>query len=123
MTSSALILFAHGARFPEWADTLHRLCAAVRTRLPGARVEPAFLEFMTPSLPDCVNTLVNEGYGRIVVVPMFLAQGGHLKEDLPKLLDELRKAYPQATFELTGPIGEAEAVIKAMAAHVSTLVA
>ena len=54
---------------------------------------------------------------------MFLAQGGHLKEDLPKLLDELRLAHPQVTFELTGPIGEAEAVIQAMAAHVSTLVA
>ena len=123
MTSNALILFAHGARFPEWADTLHRLCAAVRTRLPAGRVAPAFLEFMAPSLPDCVGTLVAEGFRRIVVVPMFLAQGGHLKEDLPKLLDELRLAHPQVTFELTGPIGEAEAVIQAMAAHVSTLVA
>ena len=123
MTSNALILFAHGARFPEWADTLHRLCAAVRTRMPAVRVEPAFLEFMAPSLPDCVGTLVAEGFRRIVVVPMFLAQGGHLKEDLPKLLDELRLAHPQVTFELTGPIGEAEAVIQAMAAHVSTLVA
>ena len=123
MTSNALILFAHGARFPEWAETLHRLCAAVRTRLPAARVEPAFLEFMAPSLQDCTESLIAEGFGRIVVVPMFLAQGGHLKEDLPKLLDELRQAHPGVVFELTGPIGEAEAVIQAMAAHVSTLVA
>ena len=123
MTSNALILFAHGARFPEWADTLHRLCAAVRALMPAVRVEPAFLEFMAPSLPDCVGALVDEGFQRIVVVPMFLAQGGHLKEDLPKLLDELRLAHPQVTFELTGPIGEAEAVIQAMATHVSTLVA
>lgn len=121
MTKTALILFAHGARHPEWAETLNRLCRAVRARLSDARVEPAYLEFMAPSLEDCAAGLIAEGFARIVVIPMFLAQGGHLKEDLPKILAGLRTAHPQVSFELTGPIGEAEAVVQAMAAHVVTL--
>jgi sirohydrochlorin cobaltochelatase len=121
MTQTALILFAHGARFPEWASTLNRVCDAVRTQMSGSRVEPAFLEFMAPTLKECATKLVAEGFQRLVVVPMFLAQGGHLKEDLPKLLDELRHEYPRITFELSGPIGEAESVVQAMAQHVLTL--
>lgn len=122
MTSTALILFAHGARFPEWADTLHRVCQAVRNRSPETRVEPAFLEFMEPSLRGCAESLIAEGFQRIVVVPVFLAQGGHLKEDLPKLLEALRQDYPQVTLDLTGPIGEAESVVQAMAAHVHSFI-
>lgn len=122
MAETALILFAHGARFPEWAMTLNRVCQAVRGRVPDIRVEPAFLEFMSPSLQDCAESLIAEGFERIVVVPMFLAQGGHLKEDLPKLLDVLRRDHPQVTFSLTGPIGEAESVVQAMAAHVESCI-
>ena len=121
MAATALILFAHGARFPEWAMTLNRVCEAVRARMPEARVEPAFLEFMAPTLQDCAKSLIADGFERIVVVPMFLAQGGHLKEDLPKLLEALRGEYPGISFDLTGPIGEAESVVQAMAAHVQSL--
>ena len=121
MEKKALILFAHGSRDPEWSVTLDRICRSIRESSPETRVEPAFLEFTAPSLPESVGRLIGEGYGRIVVVPVFLARGGHLKQDLPILMDELRQRYPGAVFELTAAIGEAESVIQAVAAHVLTL--
>lgn len=121
MQKTALILFAHGARDPVWASPLNRVCAEVRAHALGVRVEQAFLEFMSPSLPNCVESLVGEGFNKLVVIPMFLAQGGHLKRDLPLLLESLRTRYPSAAIELSGAIGEVESVVQAMAAHALTL--
>jgi sirohydrochlorin cobaltochelatase len=121
MSNIALVLFAHGARDPEWASPMRRVCAAVRAQAPDLRVELAFLEFMAPNLRDSVESLVGDGFERIVVLPMFIAQGGHLKRDVPLLLEELRQLHPQTRFELASAVGEAEAVVQAMAAHVLAL--
>jgi len=118
MSKTALILFAHGSRDPEWASPLKRVRAAVIEGAPDLRVELAFLEFLAPSLQDCASTMVSEGFDRIVVVPMFIAQGGHLKNDLPLIIDELRTRFPHVAFEMPGPVGEAESVVQAMAAYV-----
>jgi len=112
---TALILFAHGARDPEWASPMRRVQAVLRGRVPDTPVELAFLEFMTPSLADCVADVVAAGAGRIVVLPMFIARGGHLKRELPEMLAALRSTYPEVDFSLGNAIGEHEVVVQAMA--------
>lgn len=113
--TTAIILFAHGARDPEWANPLRRVQAAIRQRANDVTVELAFLEFMAPTLPECVAALVNRGAAEIVVLPMFIAQGGHLKREVPEMLALLRSTYPEVRFSLGGAIGENEIVIQAMA--------
>lgn len=113
--STGLILFAHGSRDPAWADPLRRVQAEIVARVPQQRVELAFLEWMAPTLSECVGRLHDTGVTRAIVVPMFIAQGGHLKNDLPKLLQELRCTYPEMTLSLTPAIGEIASVIEAMA--------
>jgi len=117
MPKTALILFAHGARDPDWASPLHRVKEAINAQVPGMRVELAFLELMKPKLQECAASLSSDGFERIVILPMFIAQGGHIKKDTPLILDELRQTYPTVTFELAGPVGEAENIIQAIAAH------
>lgn len=112
---TALILFAHGARDPEWAEPMRRVQAAIRRQQPDVPVELAFLEFMAPTLPDCIAALVAGGARKIVVMPMFIARGGHLKRDVPELLEKLRSAHPEVQFSLGGVIGEQEIVVQAMA--------
>ena len=113
--TTALVLFAHGARDPEWANPMRRVQAEIRQRLPGVTVELAFLEFMAPTLLECVNGVIAQGARKIVVLPMFIAQGGHLKRDVPELLDQLRGQHPGVEFLLSGAIGENEIVVQAMA--------
>jgi sirohydrochlorin cobaltochelatase len=113
--TTALILFAHGARDPEWANPMRRVQAVIRQRVDSVPVELAFLEFMVPTLPECAATLVAAGATNILVVPMFIAQGGHLKRDVPEMLALLRSTHPEVRFSLCGAIGEEEMVIKAMA--------
>jgi len=114
---TALILFAHGARDPEWANPMRRVQATLREQSPSLRVELAFLEFMSPDLERCAATLAGENFDTVIVVPMFIAQGGHLKNDVPLLMDRLRAAHPDVRFVLSPPVGETEPVVRAMAGY------
>lgn len=113
--TTALILFAHGARDPEWANPMRRVQAVVRQRISTVPVELAFLEFMAPTLPERAAELIAQGADKIVVLPMFIARGGHLKKETPEMIDILRLTYPQVEFSLGNAIGEHEMVVQAMA--------
>lgn len=119
--STALILFAHGARDPEWAQPMRHIQSLLKERQTGTEVELAFLEFMQPTLAECVAERVRAGATKICVVPMFIAQGGHLKRELPEIVEGLRSDYPAVDFVLTGPIGVQAPVMQAMAETALTL--
>ena len=111
---SALVLFAHGARDAQWSDPFHAMQKAVAARRPDLTVELAFLEIMQPSLADCVASLAGDAHQRIVVAPLFLAQGGHLKKDLPRLLKELEAKHPKCEISVLPPIGEVTELLDAI---------
>ncbi len=111
----AILLFAHGARNPEWARPIHAVRDAIRHREPGIPVEAAFLEFISPSLPDAVDELQKMGCDEILIVPMFMAQTGHTQRDLPVLLDQLRMRHPTLKLRVVAPIGEVQSVVEAIA--------
>jgi sirohydrochlorin cobaltochelatase len=113
--TTALILFAHGARDPEWANPMRRVQAAIRQRMTNVPVELAFLEFMAPTLPERASELIAQGADKIVVMPMFIARGGHLKKETPEMIAALRIAFPNVEFSLGNAIGEHELVVQAMA--------
>jgi sirohydrochlorin cobaltochelatase len=114
MSKRALILFAHGARAASWAAPFERLRDLTQAREPDVRVELAFLELMSPRLPDVVAALIAEGISDLTVVPVFLGQGGHVLRDLPLMLDELRAAHPQAAIKVVEAAGENAAVLNAL---------
>ncbi len=70
---------------------------------------------MEPTLESAMAGLAAEGIRRITVVPLFLAQGGHLKEDLPRLLDDIRRHHPALRIEVTTAIGDSEDLTNAIA--------
>jgi sirohydrochlorin cobaltochelatase len=114
MGGRALVLFAHGARSASWAAPFERLRDMVAARAPDANVSLAFLELMSPRLPEQVATLVAHGVDDVTIVPVFLGQGGHVLRDLPLILDEMRLAHPGVTIRAVGAVGEDPAVLRAM---------
>lgn len=112
---TAVILFGHGARDPEWARPMQRVQERMVERRPGLAVALAFMEFLSPNLDQAAENLVAGGASAIIVVPVFLAQGGHLKRDVPAWVEGLRQRYPACRIELAGAVGEAPEVVSAIA--------
>jgi sirohydrochlorin cobaltochelatase len=113
-----LILFAHGARDPEWARPFEAIRDRVRARRPEFPVELAFLEFMQPDLETAVKTIAAKGVAAITVFPLFMAQGGHLKHDVPVLIERLRAAHPGLPIALQSAVGDVPEILDAIAAWV-----
>ena len=112
---TGLLLFAHGARDPNWARPFQAVAARVRAARPGVPVELAFLEFMAPDIATAGRSLADAGCTAVAVVPLFLGAGGHVRKDLPVLVEQLRADHPQATWTLSPAVGELDPVIEAMA--------
>ena len=103
---SALVLFAHGSRDPKWAEPFKAIQALIRAQAPDIPVELAFLELMQPGIQECLSVLAKQGVKRISVVPIFLAAGRHLREDLPALIDPIQKQFPDLEIIVSTPIGD-----------------
>jgi sirohydrochlorin cobaltochelatase len=112
-----IVMFAHGARDPRWAEPFLRIAEQVRAAAPGTPVELAYLDFMTPDLRGAIHRLVACGVERIRVVPLFFGPGGHLRTDVPNLIAEETAAHPRLVIELAPAAGEDPGVVAAIAAY------
>ncbi len=115
MPPIGLVLFAHGARDPRWREPFERLESKVRAMRPDLVVSLAFLETMQPSLGEAVDGLVAQGCVAIRIVPLFLGQGGHVREDLPAMVERVRSRHPGIALEMRQAVGEDEAVLAQIA--------
>lgn len=113
---AGIVLFAHGSRDPEWARPFESLAAELSKKHV---VRLAYLELMQPPLEHAIASLADAGVNSIRIVPIFLAQGGHVKEDLPRLVSTARKAYPNVDITLEKAIGERPQVLAAIARAIS----
>jgi len=112
---TAIILYAHGARDARWAVPFERLRERVSALEPGRTILLAYLEHLSPDLPEACRQAVDEGAQRVRVVPLFFGRGGHLRDDLPKQLEVARHAAPGLTIEVTEAAGENDRVLDALA--------
>ena len=110
-----IVLFAHGARDPEWARPFEAMRELVRASRPEYRIELAYLEAIAPTLEEAIAALVQEGALAVTVFPLFLAQGGHLKHDLPRMLEDIRAAHPRIPICLESAIGDSPELRQAIA--------
>ncbi len=110
-----VLLFAHGARDPRWAEPFEAVAARVRAADASLQVRLAYLELMAPTLQEAGRDLALAGCDRVEIVPLFLGAGGHVRKDLPELQRDLEAAHPLVQWRVRQAIGELEPVIAAMA--------
>lgn len=113
-----IVLFAHGARSAAWAEPFKKLQNILATQEENTVVVNAYLEFMTPDLASAIQQIVDvQGCNHITVIPVFLAQGGHVLNDLAALMASLRQSYPLVKFYQGGALGEDEIVLNAISEY------
>ncbi len=106
MAGEMLVLFAHGSRDPRWRAPFERLLGAVADRAGRQRVGLAFMEFCTPTLTEVAMAAVARGVTRIRLLPLFLAGGAHVAQDIPGIVAAVRAEHPGLTVEVLPPVGE-----------------
>jgi sirohydrochlorin cobaltochelatase len=114
-TRRGVLLVAHGSREAGWAAPFERVRARIAAQ--GVPVALAYLERMPPDIDGAAAMLAQQGCRFAVVVPLFLGEGGHVREDLPRLVAAAHAAHPQIELTLAPAIGEAAAVQDAIAAE------
>ena len=89
-----LIIAAHGTRDADGVAVCRALVDRVRSMLPGRRVTLGFVELAEPTIAEAVREALDgreiTGDTDAVVVPLMLATGGHVREDIPEAFDEGR---------------------------------
>jgi sirohydrochlorin cobaltochelatase len=115
MSADGLILFAHGARDPAWARPFEAVAQQVRAQRPALHLQLAYLERMQPDLPTAAAALAQAGCKHVAIVPLFLGSGGHVRQDLPLLVEAARQQHPGTQWTLHGAVGETPVVLQALA--------
>ena len=103
---TGLILLAHGSRDALWRQPIEAVHQQVQAMRPDLPCICAYLDACAPDLPAATQTLIAKGVKHLIVLPLFLGTGKHAREDIPRLLDELRRQHPGCRFDLQTAAGE-----------------
>jgi sirohydrochlorin cobaltochelatase len=118
MALHGIVLFGHGARDPRWKEPFSRLADKLRAGYGDAGpVSLAFLELMEPDLGSAVAEQVALGCSAVTVVPVFFGQGGHVRRDLPAVIEVCRAAHPGVLISCSTAVGEDDSVLEAVALY------
>jgi sirohydrochlorin ferrochelatase len=80
---ATLLVAAHGTRSAAGSATTHALMTALAAHRPDVPVALCFLDVATPSLAQQLDSLAGQP---VVVVPLLLSAGYHVRTDIPAVV-------------------------------------
>jgi len=92
MSMNGVMICGHGSRDPRAVAEFRALVEAIDRRLPHLPVESGFLEFARPVLREGLDRLRARGVDRVLAVPGMLFAAGHVKNDVPSVLNDYAAA-------------------------------
>ena len=94
-------------RTPEtdpYQSGLEAVAAQLRAKLGEVLFAVAYNEFCAPTLEESVEELIKKGATHITVVTtMFTPGGSHSEVEIPEILEQLRKQYPDIVLRYAWP--------------------
>lgn len=107
---TGVILISHGSKRGSGNNGLFQVADMLRAMKRWDIVEAAFLQLAEPGFPEVVKRTVESGVNRIVVMPLLLFKGNHVYKDIPEMIEEAKKTYPQVEFVYSSNIGADERI-------------
>lgn len=102
---TAVLIVAHGSRVNETEATMETIRSYVQEELGLELVMEAYMEFRRTNIAAGVEKLIEQGADEIVIVPYFLFEGIHIREDIPNEIREMQKKYPHVTLRFGRTLG------------------
>jgi sirohydrochlorin cobaltochelatase len=106
----SVIIIGHGSRDKEAQEQFFEVVDMVKEEL-GEKVYGAFMELAEPGFCEIVEKVIEEGSREITVFPLFLFPGIHIKEDIPGMIENLRKKYSDVIIDFKSPIGAGKQLV------------
>lgn len=101
----AVLLVGHGSRRKEANEALVTLCELVSGKDRKTIIAHGFLQLADPGLPEALAELDGQGVDEVTVVPVFLYEGVHIKEDIPEILAREAAKRPNMRLVLAPVLG------------------
>ena len=101
----AILLIGHGTRRAVGVAEFRDLTAKLQEALPDRICQGAFLELVEPSIPSALASLRRQGVREITAIPTLLMAAGHVKNDIPALLNAFTAKYPEMTITFGAELG------------------
>ncbi len=113
-SKSAYIVIVHGSRDAEANRGFEVFLEQFRETLPGRQVYGAFLELAKPSIPEAIERAIQEGASEVFILPMMFFPGRHVKQDIPRFIQEAKAKHPHADFHFASPVADHPLMIELM---------
>lgn len=95
---TGIIILGHGSRaaVDEANEILLELGNKVRANEGFQLLENAFMNPKSErlSLEEAVDRIVKNGATKVIVAPVFIANGMHMQKDIPAMIEDLKAKYP-----------------------------
>lgn len=101
----AVLLIGHGTRRAAGVAEFHRLAEQMRQALPDRTCLAGFLELVEPDAPTALEQLRQQGFRRIIALPALLLAAGHIKNDIPAILNAFQAQHPEMRITLGADLG------------------
>ena len=100
-----LLLVGHGSYCAVSGTEMAAIGRLTSVARPDLAVEVGYLEMSDPPAGVALDRLVARGVKRITILPMMLLAAGHSKSDVPAVVLEARRRYPQIPVVYGRPFG------------------
>ena len=123
MEAAGVIILVHGSRgeraVSEQPCALQGLIRVLTYILPpGIQYEGASLQFSHPNLEEAALSLISKGVKNIIIAPYFLFPGVHITRDIPEIMANLEKVYPEVRLTLAGSLGMHESLAEVLSQRI-----
>ncbi len=115
---TGVMVCGHGSRDAGAVREFARVAEGLRKLMPETPVEYGYLEFATPIIRDGLDKLRERGVTRILAVPGMLFAAGHVKNDIPSVLNTYAAQNDGVTIELGKELGIDPKMIRAAGARI-----
>ncbi|MBM7614713.1 sirohydrochlorin chelatase [Alkaliphilus hydrothermalis] len=108
-----LFILAHGSQAKEADMILAELMEKLQKKMDKNFDELGWgsLQISKPSVDEGLEALAATGVTEIVIVPMFIFKGNHVKYDIPEVLEGIKGKYPNISFTMGKHIGADDRIV------------
>ena len=103
----------HGSRDKGAVEEFQAAARGLKERLPQYETDWGFLEFATPVIRTGLDALRDKGVRKVLVVPGMLFAAGHVKNDIPSVLNAYQAQNPELSVSYARELGIDLKIIRA----------